>query len=106
MCSAQTQLGIVCGMDTKILSPLPLLRKSGATCFWLAPAVANVIMRHQRTLFLSRRPRLALGGRIGESSRETPWQRGELNGCLCPGEFLCFAKGGRLNFRPSFSETI
>ena len=37
-----------------------LLRKSGATCFWLARAVANVIMRDQRTLFLSRRLRSAL----------------------------------------------
>jgi hypothetical protein len=31
---------------------------------WLAPAVASVIVRHQRTLFLSRRPRPAPGGRL------------------------------------------
>ena len=31
---------------------------------WLAPAVANVILRHQRTLFLGRRPRHAPGGRL------------------------------------------
>ena len=35
-----------------------------------------------------------------------PHCAGHPSGCLCRGDFLCFAKGGRVNFRPSFSEAI